>query len=309
LLSEIRDAAVDGSSDLETLLRKCMVLAKRLKHEELAKWVSCELDGYLPGSLPVPEYRKFNAQCFGNFFGYGGSQARNVPIRESDIPNEYREFLASVTFGEGIGGLKGVLAGSEDGDLRIMWPGEAASIVRCTNVAPHLTLVEAWRHVNKSAIISVLSTVRNRILNFALEIESTHPDAGESTSGKLRVSNAEIDRAFQQHITQNFHGPVGAVASGPGIQQTATVNIHQRDFDSLASYLKENGLTESDISDLQTAIKEDPEPKSASKAFGEKVAGWIGKMLAKSAEGVWKVGTDTAAKLLTDAIKTHYGTH
>jgi hypothetical protein len=35
LLREIQDAAVDGASDLESLLRKCRVLAARLKHDEL----------------------------------------------------------------------------------------------------------------------------------------------------------------------------------------------------------------------------------------------------------------------------------
>ena len=57
LLSEIQDAAVDGTFDLETLLRKCRVLATKLKHEELKNWVACELDGY-PSDIPLPGYRK-----------------------------------------------------------------------------------------------------------------------------------------------------------------------------------------------------------------------------------------------------------
>jgi hypothetical protein len=37
LLREIRDAAVEGSSNLETLLCECRVLATRLKPDELKK--------------------------------------------------------------------------------------------------------------------------------------------------------------------------------------------------------------------------------------------------------------------------------
>ena len=59
LLREIQDAAVDGTSDLESLLRKCRVLATRLKHDELKNWVTWELDGY-PAEVPLPDYRKLH---------------------------------------------------------------------------------------------------------------------------------------------------------------------------------------------------------------------------------------------------------
>jgi hypothetical protein len=41
LLREIH--TIDGASDLETLLRKCRVLATSLKHDELKNWVRYEL--------------------------------------------------------------------------------------------------------------------------------------------------------------------------------------------------------------------------------------------------------------------------
>ena len=114
---------------------------------------------------------------------------------------------------------------------------------------------------------------------------------------------------FHQNITQNFHGPVANVASGHAIEQTGSVNIQQGNFPVLATYLRENGVAGQDIQDLEAAIKADPHPESNSKTFGKKVAVWVGKMIAKSAEGTWKVGADTASKLLVDAIKAHYGMH
>jgi hypothetical protein len=54
LLREIQSAAVGGTSDLETLLRKCRVLGTRLQHEEFKSWIQWELDGYPVGiSLPA----------------------------------------------------------------------------------------------------------------------------------------------------------------------------------------------------------------------------------------------------------------
>ena len=46
LLRQIQDSAVDGQCPISTLLRKCAVLAARLEHDELRRWVSSELNGY-----------------------------------------------------------------------------------------------------------------------------------------------------------------------------------------------------------------------------------------------------------------------
>jgi hypothetical protein len=175
-------------------------------------------------------------------------------------------------------------------------------------MADDLVLAQAWLNVNKSRVVGILSTVRNRILGFALELEASYPDAGEANPSKTPLSE-EINRVFQQNITQNFHGPVANIASGHAIEQTGTVNIQQGDFRTLAMFLQEKGVSDEDIRDLKSALKADPRPEPNSKTLGKKVAAWVGKMIAKSAEGAWKAGTDAASKLLVDAIKNHYGMH
>jgi hypothetical protein len=44
LLHEIRDGAVDSMTDITTVLRKCLVLAVKLGHEDFRKWVEQELE-------------------------------------------------------------------------------------------------------------------------------------------------------------------------------------------------------------------------------------------------------------------------
>jgi hypothetical protein len=95
--------------------------------------------------------------------------------------------------------------------------------------------------------------------------------------------------------------------SGHAIDQSGTINIQQGNFPTLAMFLQEKGVSNEDIRDLDAAIKADPRPEPSSKTFGKKVAAWVGKMVAKSAEGAWKVGADAASKLLVEAIKNHYG--
>jgi AbiTii len=306
LLREIQDGAVDGSSDLETVLRKCRVLATRLKHEELKKWVTWELDGY-PEDVPLPGYRNCPGQCLGTFIGAFGRGIENCPIPVSDIPEKFRDALSYRQFREGVSGLKSLVDTVDGPSIQIGWPAEASRIVRHRGLANDLVLAQGWMYIDKSRVVGILSTVRNRILSFALEIEASFPNAVEDSSGGRPIPNEEVTRIFHQNITQVFHGPVANVASGHGIEQTGTVNIQQGDFRTLAAFLQENGVPKEDIRDLESAIKTDPHPDPKSKAFGKKVSTWMGKMVTKSAEGAWKVGTDVAGKLLVEALKRHYG--
>ena len=129
LLREIQDAAVDGASDLETLLRKCRVLATKLKHEELKTWVACELDGY-PPDVSLPEYRKCGGHPFGHFFGSFGRGVKNCPIPISDIPEQLRDVMTHQQFRQGVGELQSLVETVEGTTIQFGWPAEASGIVR-----------------------------------------------------------------------------------------------------------------------------------------------------------------------------------
>ena len=212
-------------------------------------------------------------------------------------------------FLEGVGGLKNIVETVEGTTIRFGWPAEACRLVRPKNMREDLVLAQGWLILGKSQIVGILSTVRNRILSFALELEAAYPDAGEIKPGETLLPKEEANKFFQQHITQNFHGPVANVASGHAIGQTGTVNIQQGDFRTLATFLQENGVADQDIQALEVAIKTDPQPEPGGKTLGKKVAAWVGTMIAKAAEGAWKVGTEEGSKLLLGAIKAHYGMH
>jgi hypothetical protein len=56
LLEDIQSSAIDGKSDLATILRKCKLLAARLGSQPLEDWVLWESNGY-PNGVTVPDYR------------------------------------------------------------------------------------------------------------------------------------------------------------------------------------------------------------------------------------------------------------
>jgi hypothetical protein len=118
-----------------------------------------------------------------------------------------------------------------------------------------------------------------------------------------KMVNKQSTTSPQIHIAglQAFLGDV----SGSVITQSVQTSVSQ-DFGSLQKYLRSLGVEDADISELNQAISHDPLPE-AKALLGERVAGWIGKMVTKSAQGLCKLSFGTAESLLANAIWLYYG--
>jgi len=150
----------------------------------------------------------------------------------------------------------------------------------------------------------LVETVKNRILNFALELESEDPKAGEGFGKPEKLSDRQISQIFNTYIS----GTVGNVATGSSnFSQQSKVSITQGNLDQLIEYLERNGLPKADTKELELAIKADGDIPSTQTSFGKKVSSWVGKMITKAASGAWEVGTTAAATVLTEGLKHYYG--
>jgi hypothetical protein len=299
LLQEIQGEAVDAKSDLATLLRKCRILAARLKNEEFKNWVQHELDGY-PPNAPLPDYRKAQVQSYGHFMGPFGSGLRNAPIPLMSIPEEYREFVSTVEFHDGVSALQNLISQNDPTSLGEEWPADLIAIVG-SKIYQRMNLGQAWKAISASTVVAILDTVRNRVLNFVLKIESAAPKAGEGTLTPS-LTDEKVANVFNTYIMGN----VGNVATGSShVSQHATQTIAQGDWKSLAEYLKSLGVEEQQLTELEEAVRE--EPKASAQGFGKRVASWIGKMITRSAEGAWAVTTTVASNLLSKALAQYYG--
>lgn len=299
LLQEIQRDAVDSKSDLPTLLRKCRILAAKLKNEEFKTWVQNELDGYRAGTT-LPGYRRARAQSLGDFAGAFSSGLRNAPIPLMSLPNEYREFASTAVFAHGVSELQNMIANNRGNALREYWPADLVALV-AGNIMQDMNLMQACKIISPSTVVGILDTIRTRILNFVLEIESAAPDAGEGTL---------TPELTPEKVTYEFHttimGNVGNVATGSSnVSQHAIQTISHGDWNSLARYLKSQGVQENDLNELKVAVHD--EPKASANGFGKRVTSWIGMMLMKSAEGTWNVATTAASVILAKALAQYYG--
>lgn len=299
LLAKIQDAAVDSKTDITDVLRQCAVLAARLKHEGFKKWVDEELNGYPPGT-PLPPYRIVKGiTSIGHFMGAFGEQITNVPLPLGNVPAEFRARVSQVEFRQGAGALQAMVVGHGE-DLMSRWPADLVARV-ADRFFEGRTLMAAHMELPRSAAVGVLDAVRNRVLQFVLEIEEQAPDVGEVKPGAASPIPAE---QVTQIFTTTIMGAANVAVGGQNVSQTAQVVVS--DLESLRKYLAGLGVPNQDVAELEAALKQDGPPNKEGQ-FGPNISGWIGKMVKKAAEGGWKIAVPAAAAVLASGIRWYYG--
>ena len=301
LIKEIQEAAVDSSIDLPTLLRKCRLLAARMRNQDLAQWVDYELNRY-PSRESLPSYRILGAQSFGDFYDSLGNGIKSAPIPSYSVPSEVREFVTTQSFLVGVGEIDAMVQNFKNSPtIQLRWSSDV-SLRLGESIYAGFSCFGAWKMVSRSAVIGILETVRNRILEFSIEIEAKISDDADMSS------LAEFPQDRSQQIFQTvIYGEVGNLSYGSsGFSQTAEFHVAKNDQSSLRRFLESHEVTEKDICELVNALKEDVEPDQQGK-LGKRTSEWIGKMVGKAVSGTWNVSSSAAADLLKQAILSYYG--
>lgn len=293
LLADLQSMAVDASSDLGTLLRKCTILAARLGSKQLEDWLTWEANGY-PKNGPVPEYRVWPLQVKGNFVGLHQSIS-NQTIPPVFLPEDVRNSYNNYEFRESIANVEYCLEQDTVGIIYVSTQDLALTLG--TKVFKQMNCLECWAEFSTSNFVELLNSVRNRLLGFLVDVQKEHPNVDGTDSNTLDSPNSD-------KITQIFHTTIyGGSANFVRTANDSSVvfSIGPNDFESVRHVLRENGVSEEDIMELKNALTED-EPPQTPGSFGPKVSSWIAKMKQKAAEGTWNIGTAAAANLLSNLL-------
>lgn len=219
LLREIQDAAIDSKTDLASLLRKCKVLAARLGSEEFKSWVDSELSGY-KNIEDLPEYRILHVTSKGHFSGAFGSGMNNADIPMFCLPEKFRETMSRSNMMEPVASIEALVSKSDGGTAQEPWNPDFVAMVG-QKIYQGMNCMQAWKVVPITALIAALDEIRNRILNFVLEIEAQDPDAGEAALNSSPVPPEKVNQIFNTYIS----GSVQNVATGShSFKQHATNN-------------------------------------------------------------------------------------
>lgn len=303
LLCDIQNDVIDTNIDISAILRKCKVLAVRLGNEPFENWVDQELNGYKNKKI-LPDYRIVRVNSKGHFSGPFGSGIKNGDIPLICIPKKYRENLSKCYFMEPIGYYINSLKNSKGDNFEEQWsPDLVAHTGR--DIYQGMNCMSAWKLIPNSSIFSLVEAVRNRILNFVLEIGKEAPDAGEDSPRTQKISPERVSQVFNTTI----YGNVGNISeASQNVNQTVTINVSKNDLNSLKTYLSSVGIPKNEIKKLEEAIQEDSAEKvNKTRKLGNKVFAWIKSVSSKIKNEAFPVLQGVSASLITQAILKYYG--
>ena len=302
LATQLQNDVVDSSVPISNTLRKAKVLASLLRNAEFMRWVDAELGGYDPSSS-LPDYRTFAPLNLGTFSGPFGRIVRNAQIPVSLLPDPVREFAAKMEVAHSVREIEASAARATREDAyRFPWPPEAVILSRS-----HVTmdggceLVEAWKPFTKGQMEGILDQVRNRLLDFLLELQQIDPEVMESENAVRAVPSDKVQNTFVTKIL----GGQNIVATGTDFTQKVTQSVKVGDTQSLCGHLRSLGLREDALVELQAALTQDGERPP--QKLGGAVKSWLGKMATKAVDGTWNIATSAALDLLKTALFAYYG--
>lgn len=271
LLRDIQNAAVDSKTPLTVLLRMCTVLAARLGNSEFKKWVQDELNGYV-NEEDLPSYRVLHVNSKGHFSGPFQSGLRNADIPLMCIPEVIRDRLSHSYLMEPIASLEALVEQADSGTAQEPWNPDIVAHVG-GNIYETMHCIQAWKVIPINRVVAAIDTVRTRILNFVIEIESEAPDAGESPLNSSPVPQDKLHQIFNTYITGNIQN----MATGSSnVAQNAYMNTENLEIlNKLIDSIKGCGARQSEINNL-SIIVEEMKKSNDKTSFKEQYAKFMG---------------------------------
>jgi len=281
-----------------------MVLAARLKNKEFKEWVSHELKGYKEGD-DLPDYRSIDVASYGDFFDvFGNGPYKNYPIPTYPLPDEFRKYATTMSFSDPISALDNLIKNNAEGFVQFPWPPEVVQVVG-TSLYSDKYCITAWKLIHNHTIFSIIDTVRTRILEFVLEIETVDPSAGDTHPSSQPIAPEHVRQIFYTVIM----GDVGNLApGGSDITQLNYQEVHKGDLESLKEYLLNLGIgiQHSDVQELESALSDDQIEDNQNK-IGNRTKRWIESAKNKASTGAGGVSVGVMTDLIVKGISMYLG--
>lgn len=199
IVLELQRDCLNSDVSVSTILRKAKVIASKLDLEDLKQWIHAELQGYNCSFDDLPSHRKGSGQPkFKNpYHGW-------CPIISGD--GWYGKMLRTVYLRQPVSELEILISGGKS-DILIM---QYAPVIQESLREQMPVAMECALHFPKSQVASALDYIRNKTLDWTLELEE-HGIIGEGlTFGDNQKKEAQM---VTNHI---YGGNVGVLGSVSG---------------------------------------------------------------------------------------------
>ncbi len=272
MVEQLREELLDDETSLCRALRRAVVLAHSLDNAPFKQWVEGELEGY-GGGKPVPAYRCLSSPILATITN-GVAIVKRQPLALDGFTPEMKDSLKTLYLRYPVGELEHLAAGGSE-DLKEFWPGDLVRLAHqlLTSLADGAMLMEVYRPIPQHAIRGALEAVRNKLLQFVLELERWPTDA---------PLEPVHQRELAQHITNNIYGGQNAIASGSGFSQSVQM-VSEGDLGSLRKALEDLGLPGEEVDAGVAAAEKDGTPGGG--RLGPRVGKWCASLMEKALTG------------------------
>lgn len=171
-------------------------------------------------------------------------------------------------------------------------------------LTPGFVLESAWGEFSAGAMTQILTEVRSRLLDFVLDLSDALPGEIDESNFKETSKQINVSDLFKNAV----FGDNNTILVGDGNRQQVENIIVKNDLNSLLQMLQKEGISETDLSELATAIEADVDSHEVEYGnLGRNVTNWIGEMIKKAGSTLWDINIGAAASLLATAIGKFYG--
>lgn len=200
IVLELEREALDENVGIEALLRKAYLVARKLKLTDFEKWINNEQNGY---EGEVPEYRMIGGEykALNPYRGW-------IPVV---LPANVAKVIAKVPLHNSISSLCDVYNTSE-GSISFT---VGAEITKFLNKSSDGFDTKFSFYSSRSEIYRIISTVRNKILDWALLLEENEIFGEGMTFTEKEKEIASTAKVINNY-TNNFYGNASEVDISQG---------------------------------------------------------------------------------------------
>ena len=227
VLQQVINDLLDTDSSLEKAMVRLNYFARLIKNEELIAYTDFEINGYK--NSQVPPYRLGMATLHIKMQAWETYHTAQLPVEMLEKP--LNEGLKYINIFEGIKVLEVMAAKSQESQLitkklpmtMLKYFQPAATKLYKSNV--QLVVIEAWLTANSNIVIQILSTVRSRLLAFAMQIaEEFGYDIDISSFKKNQNANNKVINNFIKNEIIN-HGSGNITNTGNSAEVTGDIDL------------------------------------------------------------------------------------
>jgi len=299
LLDDLIDLLGDDNASLKSALIKAQILAHRLGDEELGRWVEHELRGY-PNGAEVPPYRILHLTLVGHVTnGYYHYNNQTLPTHHLDP--EIREKLTTNRVTDSVSAIEDW---AQKDNIAVTIPSEAMGLLS-KPLSDTYYVQQAWGRFGIGAgqgILTEVSFAPPRVL------PKRYRDKIPADTPEKDVRNKAESAGANDIFRNAVFGDNATIVVGSGSIRDITNSVNKGDVQSLLRELRNVGVQQADLSDLESAIESDSSSAELTKRqWGPKVSGWVGSMMGKAGTTAWEVTKAAAGNILAAAIGAFYG--